>query len=89
MKPESHAWRDLNDHAASLLRLGFADRTLRAARAVAPTLFSQCILSAATAGVCLLVVFFVHTRQAQDEMTRNLEGWQQLAAETERMGDMP
>lgn len=89
MKPELNAWHDLNDRAAALLRPGFAERTLRAALAVAPSLFSQCILSAATAGVCLLVVFFVHTRQAQDEMARNLEGWQQLAAETERMGDMP
>lgn len=89
MKPESYAWHDLNDRAASLLRPGFAERTLRAARAVAPTLLSQCMLSAATAGVCLLVVFFVHTRQAQDEMARNIEGWRQLAAETERIGEAP
>jgi hypothetical protein len=89
MKPESYAWRDLNDHAATLLRPGFADRTLRAARALAPTVFSQCMLSAATAGVCLLVVFFVHTRQSQDELARNIEGWRQLAAETDRVGEIP
>lgn len=31
MKPEEHAWRALNDHAASQLRGGFADRVLRVA----------------------------------------------------------
>ena len=31
MKPEEHAWRALNDHAASQLRGGFADRVIRAA----------------------------------------------------------
>ena len=31
MKPEEHAWRALNDHAASQLRGGFADRVLRSA----------------------------------------------------------
>ena len=31
MKPEEHAWRALNDHAASQLRGGFADRVVRAA----------------------------------------------------------
>jgi hypothetical protein len=32
MKPEEHAWRALNDHAAAQLRGGFADRVLRAAQ---------------------------------------------------------
>ena len=32
MKPESSAWRALNDHAAAQIRGGFADRALRAAR---------------------------------------------------------
>jgi hypothetical protein len=31
MKPEEHAWRALNDHAAAQLRSGFAQRVLRAA----------------------------------------------------------
>jgi hypothetical protein len=31
MKPEEHAWRELNDHAAAQLRGGFADRVLRGA----------------------------------------------------------
>jgi hypothetical protein len=31
MKPEEHAWRALNDHAAAQLHRGFADRVLRAA----------------------------------------------------------
>ena len=31
MKPEDHAWRALNEHAAAQLRGGFAERVLRAA----------------------------------------------------------
>jgi hypothetical protein len=31
MKPEEHAWRALNEHAAAQLRSGFAARALRAA----------------------------------------------------------
>lgn len=88
MKPESHAWIALNDHAASLLRPGFAERTLRAARAVAPTFFSQCLLSAATAMVCLVVIFFVHTRLTADETARNLAGWQELAAEADQLSQL-
>ena len=89
MKPESHAWMALDHHAASLLRPGFAERTLRAARAVAPTFVSQCLLSAATASVCLLIVFLVHTRVTSNETARNLAGWEQLALETERLVQIP
>jgi hypothetical protein len=89
MKPESHAWSALDDYAASLLRPGFAERTLRAARAVAPTFFSQCILSAATASVCLLIVFLVHSHVTANEIERNLAGWEQLALETEHLGQIP
>ena len=32
MKPEEHAWRALNQHAAAQLHGGFADRVLRAAQ---------------------------------------------------------
>jgi hypothetical protein len=85
MKPESDAWLALHEHAGSLLRPGFAERALRAARAVAPTFYSQCVLSAATAMVCLLVIFFVHARITADETARNLAGWQEIAAETEQL----
>ncbi|MEO6005929.1 MAG: hypothetical protein ABIZ04_12445 [Opitutus sp.] len=88
MKPESYAWKAHDDHAASLLRPGFAERTLRAARAVAPTFFSQCILSAATASLCFVVVTFVHTRVTENETARNLAGWEQLANETETLGQI-
>jgi hypothetical protein len=89
MKPESQAWSALDDHAASLLRPGFAERTLRAARQVVPTFFSQCMLSAATASVCLLIVFLVHSRVTANEMERNLAGWEQLALEAEHLGQIP
>ena len=36
MKPEDHAWRALQDHAAAQLHGGFADRVLRAAQGPAP-----------------------------------------------------
>jgi hypothetical protein len=32
MKPEDHAWRSLQNHAAAQLRTGFADRVLRVAQ---------------------------------------------------------
>lgn len=32
MKPEDHAWRSLQQHAAAQLRSGFADRVLRVAQ---------------------------------------------------------
>jgi hypothetical protein len=89
MKPESQAWSALNDRAESLLRPGFAERTLRAARAVVPTFISQCILSAATGTMCLLVVFFVHSRVTANETARNIAGWEQLAQETEQLGQIP
>lgn len=85
MKPETDAWFALHEHAASLLRPGFAERTLRAARAVAPTFASQCLLSAATATVCLTLIFFVHARVTASETARNLAGWEQIAIETEQL----
>jgi hypothetical protein len=36
MKPEEHAWRALNKHAAAQLRGGFADRVLRATNGPQP-----------------------------------------------------
>ena len=85
MKPESQAWLALEAHAASLLRPGFAERTLRAAREAAPTLTSQLLFSMATATVCLAVFAFVHTRSTEVETARNLAGWQQFATQSEAL----
>ena len=41
MKPEEHAWRALNDHAAAQLRGGFADRVVRAAHGPRTETWSQ------------------------------------------------
>jgi hypothetical protein len=41
MKPESNAWRKLEDHAAAQLHTGFADRVLRASRDPAPAAWRQ------------------------------------------------
>ncbi len=88
MKPESYAWLALSHHASGLLRPGFAERTLRAAREMAPSFASQCVLSAATAAVCLVLIFFVHTHMTANETARNLAGWQQIAAEAELLAQL-
>ncbi len=88
MKPENFAWLALNERAASLLRPGFAERTLRAAREIAPTFASQCMLSAATAAVCLVLIFVVHTRMTANETARNLAGWEQIAIEAEMLAQL-
>jgi hypothetical protein len=41
MKPESNAWRKLEDHAAAQLRSNFADRVIRASRDPAPHAWHQ------------------------------------------------
>ena len=86
MKPEDQAWRSLQTHAAAQLRGGFAERVLRAARAVqasVPTVFGQFAVGAATVAVCLLTVVYLHTRANRLAEERNLAGWQQLAAEVQ------
>ena len=88
MKPESYAWLALHEHAAVMLRPGFAERTLRAAREIAPTFGSQIMLSAATVAVCLTAIFFVHTRQTANETARNLAGWEAIAMEVESLGSV-
>ena len=89
MKPESHAWTALRAHAATLLRPGFAERTLDAAREVAPTLFSQCVLSAATAAVCALVAFGLNQHLNNLEAERNLADWQAVAAQVDQISEVP
>ena len=88
MKPETDAWMALNDHAAALLRPGFAQRTVCAARAVAPSFRSQVILSAATAAVCLTAICFVRARSSADETARNLAGWEEIAAESAKLAEL-
>lgn len=41
MKPESNAWRKLEDHAAAQLRSDFADQVLRASRGPSPHAWQQ------------------------------------------------
>lgn len=88
MKPESDAWLALHAHAATQLRPGFAERTVRAARAVAPTFRSQCLLAAATAAVCLAVTIGVHAHSTDRETERNLAGWQEIAREADQLAQL-
>lgn len=85
MKPESYAWQALQDRAATQIRPGFAERTLRAAQDVAPTLASQVLLSLATATVCLITVFAVHWQLTARETARNVAGWERFAAESQTL----
>ncbi len=41
MKPDSHAWQALQDHAARQLRAGFADDVLRSAHGPTATVWQQ------------------------------------------------
>ena len=41
MKPEPDAWQSLQDHAASQLRNGFADRVMRVAQGPTPAAWRQ------------------------------------------------
>jgi hypothetical protein len=88
MKPESYAWHSLYDDAAVLLRPGFAERTVRAARVAAPTFASQCLLSAATAAVCLTIGFVVHAKYTATVTERHLAQWQALSVEVQDLRQM-
>ncbi len=88
MKPDTYAWTALYEHAGSLLRPGFAQRTQEVARVVAPTFASQILLSLATATVCVTAICAVHSHFTEQETARNLAGWQQIAAESEMLGQL-
>jgi len=85
MNPESRAWESLRHHAAAQLRIGFADRVLRAARQgveAAPSVFSQFALSAATAALCYMAVAFFDAHRANAVSDQNLADWQEIASAT-------
>jgi hypothetical protein len=82
MKPEHEAWSQLQEHAASRITPGFADRVLRAARANASPLFvAQFAMCAATAALCLVAVFLYQAQSSGDENARNLAGWSEIAVQ--------
>jgi len=89
MKPETHAWAALHAQAATMIRPGFAERTLAAARAAAPTLWSQAVLSAATAAACALLAFGVNQHLNNVEAARNLADWQAVAAQADQISELP
>jgi hypothetical protein len=83
--PDAATWRQLQAQGAALLRPGFAERVLRAARSLPrmPSVLDQLAFGAATAAACLIAVVLMHARTNHLEEQRNLEGWQQLAAEVQ------
>ncbi|MBW7896219.1 MAG: hypothetical protein H3C27_13990 [Opitutaceae bacterium] len=90
MKPDTHSWNLLHDHAAGRLRPGLAARVLRAARpAAGDVLLGHFAFSAVAAAVCLAVVVVVHTQRAQAETERNLADWQAIARESQQLVHLP
>jgi len=80
MKPESHAWTCLGDHAASQLSAGFAERAVRASRTAACTPMGQFFLSATTTTICVAAVMLFFFQTTRVENNRNLAGWQEIAS---------
>ena len=80
MNPEDPSWARLRDHAAAQLPPGFADRVVRAARAIpaGPSLFGQIALSAATAALCFTAVALFPAIRTSDRQGEN--DWQQISA---------
>jgi len=89
MNPEPYVWHQLQNHAASRLRPGFADRVLRVARAgveAAPSLLSQFLLCAATAAACFAGVALFQAHNSSIENQRSLAAWQDIASATSDTG---
>jgi hypothetical protein len=79
MTPEDQTWERLRARAAAQITPGFADRVLAAARAAAPSFYSQFALSAATAALLFLGVMLFQAQNTRAEENRNLTAWQQIA----------
>jgi hypothetical protein len=82
MKPEHEAWMRLQEHAASRISPGFADRVLRVARAHASPLFvAQFAMCVATAVLCVAGVLLFHAQVSADDDASNLAGWTEITAQ--------
>jgi hypothetical protein len=82
MKPEERAWARLREHAASQITPGFADRVLRAARAVpSPLIVSHFAMCAATAALCMVAVALYHAQASGEENASSLASWNEIAAQ--------
>jgi hypothetical protein len=82
MNTEDKAWMQLREHAASLIKPGFADRVLRAARArPAPLFVAQFAMCAATAAICVAAVAIYGSRLSTDQDAQNLAGWNEISAQ--------
>ena len=87
MNPEDQSWQRLREHAAAQLSPGFADRVMRAAhaaKAAAPSLFGQIMLSAATAALCFTAVAVFHGARTTDRQDET--DWQQISATADDSG---
>jgi hypothetical protein len=82
MNTEDQAWMQLREHAASLIKPGFADRVLRATRArPAPLFVAQFAMCAATAALCVAAVAIYSSQLSSDENAQNLAGWNEITAQ--------
>jgi hypothetical protein len=82
MNTEDQAWMQLREQASSLIKPGFADRVLRAARVrPAPLFVAQFAMCAATAALCLAAVAIYGSGSSSDQNAQNLAGWNEISAQ--------
>ncbi|PTY08223.1 hypothetical protein DB347_01165 [Opitutaceae bacterium EW11] len=85
---EPAPWRHLQDRAAAQLGPDFADRVLAVARERSASNAWQLwggnplVVSIATAALCVLLLFVVHTRLTDAASARHLAAWQEISVET-------
>jgi hypothetical protein len=86
MKPEPQAWMRLQEHAASQITPGFAERVMRAARQQASPLFvAQFAMCAATAALCLGAVILFNARSTAADDASSLAGWSEIATQANEL----
>jgi hypothetical protein len=72
----------LREHASSLIKPGFADRVIRAARTrPAPLFVAQFAMCAATAALCVAAVVIYGSGTSSDQNAQNLAGWNEISAQ--------
>lgn len=86
MNPDKKAWCCLCDFAETQLSAGFVDRTVCAARKPTPSPSGQMLLSASTAMLCAIAVVVFFSQSTRAESSRNIAGWQQIAAANDDSG---
>ncbi|HEY1793093.1 MAG TPA: hypothetical protein VGG34_09260 [Opitutaceae bacterium] len=86
MNTEKDAWDALVGLGASMIKPGFADRVLRAARArQSPLIVAHFALCAATAALCLGLVVALQYGHSGDDNAANVAGWNEIAQQASEL----